>query len=61
MKHEKLIYGLTSILIIIGAIMQILHLPYGNSIITFSFIGTIIFQWRHLEFLKTKIKELESK
>lgn len=61
MKYEKLIYGLTSILVIVGAVMQILHLPYGNPILLFGLIGTSIIQWWHVTLLKKNIKELESK
>jgi NhaP-type Na+/H+ and K+/H+ antiporter len=59
MKHEKLIYGITSILVIVGAIMQILHLRFGNPILVFSLVGTSIFQMWHVMLLNKKIKELE--
>jgi hypothetical protein len=59
MKHEKLIYGITSILVIVGAIMQILHLRFSNPILVFSLVGTSIFQMWHVMLLNKKIKELE--
>jgi len=61
MKYEKLIYGLTAILTIVGAVMKILHLPYGNTILLLSLIGTSSFQWWHVTHLKKKVKELKSK
>ncbi|MFT5215714.1 MAG: hypothetical protein ACI83H_000831 [Glaciecola sp.] len=59
MKHEKLIYGITSVLVIVGAIMQILHLRFSNPILVFSLVGTSIFQMWHVMLLNKKIKELE--
>lgn len=61
MKYEKLIYGLGSILVIGGAVMKILHLPYANAILLFGFMGTSLFQTWHVTQLKKRIKELESK
>jgi hypothetical protein len=59
MRHKKLIYGITSILVIVGAIRQILHLRFGNPILVFSLVGTSIFQMWHLMLLNKKIKEIE--
>ena len=61
MKYEKLINVLTSVLIIIGAIMTLLHIPYGNALLILSLLGTSCFQWWHVTHLKKIIKELESK
>jgi hypothetical protein len=61
MKTENLIYGLGSTLVIVGAVMKILHLSYGNQIFLFSLIGMTIFQSWHVIQLKKKVKDLESK
>lgn len=61
MKKENLIYGLGSILIITGAVMDILHLPYGNEIFLWSIIGMFLFQTWYVTKLKKVIKELETK
>ena len=61
MKHETLIYGLGTLIVIAGALMKILHLPYANMTLVFGLIGTIVFQTWHVSMLKKKIKELESR
>ena len=61
MKRENLVYGLGSTLVIVGALMKILHISYGNQIFLFSLIGMAIFQSWHVTQLKNKIKDLESK
>jgi hypothetical protein len=61
MKNEQLIYALGCILVIAGAVMKILHLPYGNPLLLFSFVGMTFFQSWHVTQLKKRIKELESK
>jgi hypothetical protein len=61
MKTENLIYGLGAALVIVGALMKILHLTYGNQIFLLSLIGMIIFQSWHVTKLKKTIKDLETK
>ena len=61
MKYENIINGLGATLVIIGAIMKISHLAYGNSIIFLGLIVSIVFQAWFVSQLKKKIKELESK
>lgn len=61
MKSENLIYGLGAALVIVGALMKILHLTYGNQIFLLSLIGMTIFQSWHVTKLKKTIKDLETK
>jgi len=61
MKYEKLIYGLGSMVVIAGAIMKTLHLPYANAILFVGFMGTSFFQTWLVTQLKKRIKELERK
>jgi hypothetical protein len=61
MKSENLIYGLGAALVIVGALMKILHLTYGNQIFLLSLIGMTIFQSWHVTKLKKTIKDLENK
>ena len=61
MRYEKLIYGLGSIVVIAGAMMKILHLPYANATLILGFMGTSLFQTWHVTQLKKRITELESK
>ncbi len=61
MKNDKLINSIGAIVIIVAALMKILHLPYANGILTFSFVGVSIYQTWLVTFLKKRIKELEGK
>ncbi len=61
MKNDNLIYSIGCILIIVGALLKILHLPYANAIFVFAFVGMLVFQSWHVTRLKKRIKELESK
>lgn len=61
MKNDNLIYSIGCILIIAGALMKILHLPYANSIFVIAFVGMSVFQSWHVTKLRKRIKELESK
>lgn len=61
MKHEKWFSTLCLLTIIAGAIMKILHLPYGKELLNFGVAGMAILQWFLVIFLKKRIKELESK
>ena len=58
MKYIKVISGLGAILVIIGAILKILHLAYGNTILLTGCIVTIIFQAWYVAHLEKKIKVL---
>ncbi len=49
------------VLIIIGALFKILHLPYANAIFVFAVAGMSVFQSWYVARLKKRIKELESK
>lgn len=61
MKHEKLIYGLGAVIVMTGALLKIFHLPYGNAILLFGFVGTGLFQTWHVAQLKKRIEELENR
>ena len=61
MKNDKLIYSIGAGLVIIGALMRILHLPYANAILIFAFIAMSMYQTWHVSYLKKRIKELEGK
>jgi hypothetical protein len=61
MKYENWIYGIATALIIAGAIMKIMHLPYASAILQIGLISTLFYQWWYVASLKKKIKELESK
>lgn len=61
MKYEKLIYGLGAVIVITGALLKIFHLPYGNAILLFGFVGTGLFQTWHITQLKKRIEELENR
>jgi hypothetical protein len=61
MKHENIIYGLGSIFVITGAVMNILHVPYANPIFLFGLIWTTLFQTWHVIQLKKRVRELENK
>jgi hypothetical protein len=60
MKYENLIYALGAILVIAGAVLKILHLPFGNTILFFGYSATFLFQNWQVAKLKKRIKELES-
>lgn len=61
MKNDNLINSIGAIAIIIAAFMKILHLPYANGILMFSFVGISIYQTWLVAHLKKRIKELEDK
>ena len=61
MKNEKIIYGLSSILVIGGAIMKILHWPHAAAIFIFGFIVRSLFQTWQISQLKKRIQDLENK
>ena len=59
MKYENLIYSTCAVLVILGSVLKIMHLPYGNQFIYIGFIATVFFQSRHVLALKNRIKQLE--
>lgn len=59
MKYENVIYSVCCLLVILGSVLKILHLPYGNQFIYIGFITTTLFQAVHVSALKKRIKELE--
>jgi hypothetical protein len=61
MQYEKLIYSLGAILVIIGSVFKILHLPYATIFLYTGLIGTAFFQTWHVQALKKRIAELESR
>lgn len=61
MKYENLIYGITTTLIIAGAMMKILHLPYAEQILQFGVLSTLFYQAWYVTHLKKRIKELEAR
>ncbi len=61
MKYEKIIYGLSAIVIIIGAMMKILHIPYSSLVLLSGVMVSSVFQTWHIAELKKRIEELESK
>ena len=58
MKNEKLIYGIGIIVLIVGVIMKISHLEFGNEVFLIGIILISIIQSLHIKGLKNKIKEL---
>ncbi len=61
MKYEKLIYSLTAAIIVISATMNILHIPYGNTLFVLGVLGMMVYQNYHLKKLKARIQEMEEK
>lgn len=61
MKYEKVIYGLGTCLVIGGAMLKIMHIPYANLILLSGLIGTSLFQYWMISQLKQKVNELEQK
>lgn len=61
MKNDNLINSIGAIVIIVASLMKILHLPYANGILLFSFIGVSMYQTWLVAHLKKRIKELEDK
>lgn len=59
MKKENLGIIISCILLIIGAIMKIMHIPYGTLITLIGFISGGIFSLIQTAQLKKRIKELE--
>lgn len=61
MKYEKVIFGLGTCMVMGGAILKIMHLPYANTLLMSGLIGTSLFQsWLIIQ-LKSKVTELEQK
>ena len=61
MKNEKLIYGIGIIVLIVGVIMKISHLEFGNQVFLIGVILISVIQSLHIKELKNKIKELANK
>jgi hypothetical protein len=61
MKYEKVIYGLGTCMVIGGAILKIMHIPYANTLLMSGLIGTSLFQSWLIAQLKSKVTELEQK
>jgi len=61
MKNDNLINSIGAVVIIVASFMKILHLPYANGILIFSFVGVSIYQTWLVTHLKKRIKELEDK
>lgn len=61
MKYEKFIYGLGAGLVVGGAVLKIMHIPYANAILLFGLIGISVFQSWVITQLKSKVNELEQK
>lgn len=61
MKYEKVIYGLGTCMVIGGAILKIMHIPYANTLLMLGLIGTSLFQSWLIAQLKSKVTELEQK
>jgi uncharacterized membrane protein YccF (DUF307 family) len=59
MKYENLIYGLTALIIVIAAVMNIMHIPYGNTLFVIGVLAMLVYQNRHLRKLKKRVNELE--
>ncbi len=59
MKYEKLIYGLSAVIVIAGALMKISHIPAGNPALLFGLVLASAFQAWHITQLKRKIEVLE--
>jgi hypothetical protein len=61
MKYEKVIYGLGTCMVVGGAILKIMHIPYANTLLMSGLIGTSLFQSWLIAQLKSKVTELEQK
>jgi hypothetical protein len=61
MKYTNLIYAVCFLILVSGAVLKILHLPYGEELIFIGVTSGGIFQAIHIELLKRRITELESK
>jgi hypothetical protein len=61
MKYEKVIYGLGTGMVIGGAILKIMHIPYANTLLMLGLIGMSIYQSWLIAQLKNKVTELEQK
>lgn len=59
MKYEKIIYAISAIIIIAAAIMNILHIPFGNTLFVVGVLAMLVFQNRHIKKLKERVSELE--
>ncbi len=63
MKHERLVYGIGLVIIIIGVLMKILHLP-GSAEVTViyrvTFVGVFFYMAIHNSRMKKRIAELEA-
>ncbi len=59
MKYEKIVYSLSALIIIVAAVMNILHIPYGNTIFVIAVLAMMVFQNYHVKQLKRRVSELE--
>jgi len=59
MKSEKLIYCLTSLVVITGTTLKIFHFPFGNPIVIGGLISVFVFQSFLITRLKKRIETLE--
>lgn len=61
MKNENLISTLCALVIITGAILKIMHLPYANQLLLLGFNLSYFYQSWIIKKLKNINKELEAK
>jgi len=61
MKNENLIPTLCALVIITGAILKIMHLPYANQLLLLGFFLDTIYKSWIIKKLKNINKELEAK
>ena len=61
MKYENLIYAATALIILTAGIMNILNIPFGNTLFVAGVLAMLVFQQYHLKKLRKRIKELEDK
>ena len=57
MKHFKTLALLSALIVIAGAILKVLHLQYGDTLIYIGMLSQIIVQSYHISALEKKIEE----
>lgn len=58
-KLVNLVYSMSCLAVIVGAVLKIMHLPYGNAITLSGFIASAIASYFYVVNLKSRIKHLE--
>ncbi len=58
-KFVNLVYSISCIVVIAGALLKIMHLPYGNSVTLLGLIIGTAASYFYVANLKNRIKQLE--